>query len=115
MDIKSNKRKDTECCGILHCRFVEPALSYFFGEVDPVNRVVPVEFLVHNTWRYHLPNVDQYITLTKINGIDLQYKVPYTSQHSNVDLWESIDKEEISINFIIGIDSFYITDITKKN
>lgn len=114
LDIRHNKRKDLECCGIMHCRFVEPALAYFFGEVDPTKKEVPVEFLVHNTWRYHVPNVDQYITLTKVNGIDLQYKVPYTSQTGDTDLWESVDKGGLSINIVIGVDSFYITDIAKK-
>lgn len=114
MSIRRNKRQDLECEGMLHCRFVEPALAYFFGEAAPTHKEVPVEFLVHNTWRYHVPNVDQYLTLTKINGVDLRYKVPYTSQIGETDLWEAVDKEGLSINIVIGIDSFYITNIQKK-
>lgn len=112
-ELKRNKRQDQKCSGMLHCRFVEPALAYFFGVQNVTNRVVPIEFLIHNTWCFKSPNKDQYLTLTKINGIDYEYKVPYTSQTGDVDVWESVDIDGLSINIIIGIDSFYITDIAK--
>lgn len=110
---KRNNRQDQKCSGMLHCRYVEPSLAYFFGEPDPENKVVPVEFLIHNTWCLNSHNKDQYLTLTKINEIDCEYKVPYTSQESDVDLWETIDKGNVNLNIMLGIDSFYITDVIK--
>lgn len=92
---------------------IEPALAAFFGEANPTKKEVPIEFLIHNTWCYSSPNKDQYLTLTMINGIKLEYKVPYTSQESNVDLWETIDKGNVNLNIMLGIDSFYITNVMK--
>lgn len=112
-ELKRNKRQDLECQGMLHCRYIEPTLAYFFGEPDVENRTVPVEFLIHNTWCLHSHNKDQYLTLTKINGINCEYKVPYTSQESDVDLWETVDKGNVNLNIMLGIDSFYITNVTK--
>lgn len=108
-DFIANKRKDKNCTGILKCRMIEPALAAFFGIKDPTEIEVPVEFTVHNTWCFDERNKDQYLTLTKINGIDLEYKVPYTSQRGRVDIWNTVDSEEIILNITIGIDSFYIT------
>lgn len=112
-ELKRNKRQDLECQGMLHCRYIEPTLAYFFGEPDVENRTVPIEFLIHNTWCFKSSNKDQYLTLTKINGINCEYKVPYTSQESDVDLWETVDKGNVNLNIMLGIDSFYITNVTK--
>lgn len=112
-ELKRNKRQDQKCSGVLHCRYIEPAIAYFFGVPDAVNKVVPVEFLIHNTWCLKSHNRDQYLTLTKINEIDCEYEVPYTSQEGDVDLWETIDKGNVNLNIMLGIDSFYITNVTK--
>ena len=113
-DFLKNERKDRRCRGTLKCLMIEPALAAFFGVKKPTELEVPVEFLVHNTWCFHSPNKDQYLTLVMINGIELEYKVPYTSQESNVDLWESIDTGSVRLNIMLGIDRFYITNIEKQ-
>lgn len=112
-DILKNERQNQKCQGTLKCRFIEPPLAAFFGEKDPVNKEMPIEFMVHNTWSFGSVVKDQYLTITKIGDIELEYKVPYTSQKSDVDLWETIDKESISLNIMLGIDRFYITNISK--
>lgn len=104
---------DIKCEGTLHCEFIEPAIGYFFGDVNPTKKEVLVEFIVHNGSPSYVDIPYQYLTLTKVNGADLHYKVPYTSQGGNVDMWESIAKKDLKLNIIIGIDSFYITNITK--
>lgn len=113
-DFRKNERQNRECTGTLKCTFIEPALALFFGEDNPTEREVPVEFIVHNTWSFGAVEKDQYLTLTKIDNKDLVYKVPYTSQEGDVDLWETIDTEKIRLNIMIGIDRFYITNIQKK-
>ena len=113
-DFIKNDRKDQKCEGTLKCRMMEPALAAFFGETEPTKKEVPVEFLVHNTWcflAHH--NKDQYITLTKIGDVELEYEVPYTTQDSDIDLWQTVDEEGITFNIVLGIDGFYIKDITK--
>lgn len=112
-DFLKNERKEQKCKGIMKCRMIEPALAAFFGVKNPTELEVPVEFLVHNTWCFNSPNKDQYLTLTMINDIKLEYKVPYISQESDVDLWETIDKGNVNLNIMLGIDSFYIINVMK--
>lgn len=105
---------DIECEGTLKCRFIEPVLAYFFGEVAPTEKEVAVEFIVHNG-SPSLSNIpEQYLTLTKVNGVEINYRVPYTSQHGTVDMWDSIDKRKLELNILVGIDSFYITNIARR-
>ena len=112
-DFLKNTRKDQKCKGIMKCRMIEPALAAFFGVESPIELEVPVRFLIHNTWCFDSPNKDQYLTLMEVNGIKLEYKVPYTSQEGDVDLWETIDKDSVNLNIMLGIDSFYITNVEK--
>lgn len=112
-DFLKNERKDRKCKGTLKCLMVEPALAYFFGAEKPTEMEVPVEFIVHNVWHYPLIDKDQWLTLTSINGYELQHRVPYTSQAGTVDLWDSIDTGTVKLNITLGIDRFYITNIEK--
>lgn len=112
-DFLKNTRKDQKCNGIMKCRMIEPALAAFFGVGNPTELEVPIRFLIHNTWCFNAPNKDQYLTLMEVNGIKLEYKVPYTSQGGDVDLWETIDKGNVNLNIMLGIDSFYITNVEK--
>lgn len=111
--MKKFSRFDIKCEGTLKCTYIEPALAYFFGEVNPTEKEVMVEFIVHNGSPSYCNIPDQYLTLTKVNGVDLEYKIPFTSQNGSVDMWDSVDKKKLKLNILIGVDSFFITNITK--
>lgn len=107
---------DISCTGTMKAVAVEPALSAFFGvsseDLDTLE--VDVEFIVHNTWMYDFPGVDQRLTLTKVNGIDLDYDVPISNQEGRIDLWGTVEDESTTINIMIGVERFQITDVAKS-
>lgn len=107
---------DISCTGTMKGIAVDPALCAFFGvkSEDLESMEVDVEFLTHNTWMYDFPGVDQRITLTKVNGIDLEYEVPVTNQEGKVDLWGTVENESPTINIMIGVERFQISDISKS-
>lgn len=108
---------DITCKGTLKAVSLDPALCAFFGiESSWLSSVeVDVEFIVHNTWKYGYPGIDQRLTLTSINGIKLNYDALISSQDGQVDLWGTVDSEKTAVNIIIGIDRFQITNITKSS
>lgn len=108
-------KADISCTGTMKAVALEPALAAFFGvsSDDLTTMSVDVEFLTHNTWMYDFPGVDQRITLTKVNGIDIDYDVPVTNQEGRVDLWGTVEDEAPTINIMIGVERFQISDISK--
>lgn len=108
-------KADIACMGSMRAISMEPALCAFFG-VDSKNLTdleVEVEFLVHNTYIYDFSGADQRLTLTKVNGIEIDYDVNITNQEGLVDLWGNVDSGSTVINIIIGVDQFQIFDIDK--
>lgn len=111
-----NSKLNIKCEGILKCEAIEPVIAYFFGSVDPTKKEVPVEFIVSNVDLGLSGN--QYLTLTKVNGVNTDIRVPFSSKTygshvGNVDIWDTVDKDEIKLRFMVGLENFYITHITK--
>lgn len=106
---------DIKCKGKLKAVSLDPALCAFCGyksnELSSIK--VDVEFIIHNTWKYGYPGIDQRLTLTSVNGIELNYDALISSQDGQIDLWGTVNNEKAVVNIIIGLDRFQISEITK--
>lgn len=103
-------QNDIKCTGTMRAVSMEPALAAFFGvsSEDLSSMEVDVEFIVHNTWQYDYPGSCQRLTLTKINGIEIDYDVNVTSQDGRIDLWGTVDTNLAVVNVMLGVDMFQI-------